>query len=300
MRKRVKIISCISAVVICGTAMFVAHEPEFPSYSDPVMEITIQEDEVPLASVPKVTTQTSKKKTTNKVKLKTASKKTYTKKLPKTTSQNTKTVGKTTTETKVVTTTTEKYKKKKTYKTVTKVVTTTVKTTTYAEAAAQVASEEAKVEKYETDVTVIASKMDSRVISAFQTLGFKVYINPAETSYSGYFSAKDQSITLKEANSTIYHELGHFLAFVANNYDRGSSFSSVYSKEKGLYTGVNKAYATQSASEYFAESVRDYITSPMELKTARPQTYSAIETALSMVTDTQVARMKRIYGAYWN
>lgn len=55
MRKRVKIVSCISAIVICGTAL-IAHEPRFPSFSDPVMEITIQEDEVPLASVPKVTT----------------------------------------------------------------------------------------------------------------------------------------------------------------------------------------------------------------------------------------------------
>lgn len=234
------------------------------------------------------------------MKLKKASKKTYIKVLPKVTKESSTTKDKTTIETKTVTATTEKYKKKKSYKTVTKVITTTVKTTTYAEVAAKVASTETKVEKYETDVAVIAPKMDSQVLSAFQTLGFKVYINPAETSYSGYFSAKDQSITLQEANSTIYHELGHFLAFVANNYDRSSSFSSVYSKEKGLYTGVNKAYVTQSASEYFAESVRDYITSPTDLQAARPQTYSAIEKALNMITDTQVARIQRIYGAYWN
>ena len=57
--------------------------PEFPSYTDPIMETSIIEDETPLASQPKTTVKTtSSTKTTRKtVKLKKASKKSYTKKL---------------------------------------------------------------------------------------------------------------------------------------------------------------------------------------------------------------------------
>ena len=73
------------AAVIGGVSLFSGSGdvPEFPSYTDPVMEATITEDETPLASQPKTTVKTTKssKTTTKTVKLKKASRKTYTKKL---------------------------------------------------------------------------------------------------------------------------------------------------------------------------------------------------------------------------
>ena len=41
----------------------------------------------------------------------------------------------------------------------------------------------------------------------------------------------------------------------------------------------NKAYVTQNASEYFAESVKDYILNNAALKSTRPQTYAAVQNA---------------------
>lgn len=278
MRKR--LLSSIIALAALGTAITFTpvKEPEFPSAIDPITEVTLSYEVPPLAATPKVTIKTTKKKTTTKVKLAKAAKKTYTKKLPTITTNNTnkKVNGKvtTTTDTKIVTATTEKYKKKKTYKNVTKTVTTTITTTVIdASAVAETPVSKAHV----VDVAELAPKMDNRVLSAYKTLGFKVTVDESITSFSGYFNAKSQSITLRAANETIYHELGHFLSFVANNYCSSSSFASIYSAEKGLYTAINKAYVTQNTSEYFAESVKDYILSPNTLKASRPRTYEAVE-----------------------
>ena len=84
-----KVVSSCAAIalaaVIGGVSLFsgAGETPEFPSYTDPIMETSIIEDETPLASQPKTTVKTtSSTKTTRKtVKLKKASKKSYTKKL---------------------------------------------------------------------------------------------------------------------------------------------------------------------------------------------------------------------------
>ena len=57
--------------------------------------------------------------------------------------------------------------------------------------------------------------------------------------------------------------LAIILAFIAGNVDtRMQPFASVYNSEKSKFTGVRKAYATQNASEYFAESVLEYTENP--------------------------------------
>lgn len=311
------------AAVIGGVSLFsgAGDVPEFPSYTDPVMETSIQEDETPLASQPKTTVKTtSKTKTTKKtVKLKKASTKSYTKKLKTTTkvTNKTNTSGNTTvaTKTTVVTNGTEKYTKKSKKKLVTSKVTTTVQTTTTQQVS--VASENAtsttssgatatstaattqNQTKYEANVTSIAGKMDSRVLSAFQKLGFKVVVDPS-VNYSGYFAAKTRSITMKQVDDSIYHELGHFLAFIAGNADKTASFQSIFAAEKANVTSFNKSYVTQNASEYFAESVKDYILNNAALKSSRPQTYAAVQTALNQVTDAQIAKIQQIYGPFWS
>lgn len=309
---------CIAAAALITAGSFAmvwqdSQVPELPNYTDPVVEQTIEDDDTPLASQPKVTTKTTKRsKTTKKnIKLKAAATKTYTKKLPttkkttnKTTKKNQTITIKTTTT--VQTDTSQKYTKKSKNVVQTQKVTTTVQTTTTVVAAASttvnattVGSTTAKKEKYTvSNVASIAPQMDSRVLNAFTKMGFTVIVDPS-VSYAGYFDGRSRTITLKVEDDTIYHELGHYLAFIAGNVDKNAAFASVYNSEKSKFTGVRKAYATQNASEYFAESVLEYTENPSVLKAQRPQTYEAITNALSKVTDAQVNKIMNVYKVIW-
>ena len=106
--------------------------PELPSYEDPILILTAEEEETPLASAPKVTTKTTQSTKTNKknVTLKSASTRSYTNNLGTKTTKNSKTVknGNTTvkTDTTVATNTVEKYTKKSKIKVVTTKVTTKI------------------------------------------------------------------------------------------------------------------------------------------------------------------------------
>lgn len=309
---------CIAAAALITAGSFAmvwqdSQVPELPNYTDPVVEQTIEDDDTPLASQPKVTTKTTKRsKTTKKnIKLKAAATKTYTKKLPttkkttnKTTKKNQTTTIKTTTT--VQTDTSRKYTKKSKNVVQTQKVTTTVQTTTTVVAAASTTvnattagSTTAKKEKYTvSNVASIAPQMDSRALNAFTKMGFTVIVDPS-VSYAGYFDGRSRTITLKVEDDTIYHELGHYLAFIAGNVDKNAAFASVYNSEKSKFTGVRKAYATQNASEYFAESVLEYTENPSVLKAQRPQTYEAITNALSKVTDAQVNKIMNVYKVIW-
>lgn len=296
------------AVVIGGTAFFQNANkivPEFPEITDPIYETSIPEEEPPLASAPKVTTKTTTKTTKKNVKLSKAATKTYTAKLPTTkkttTKKTTSSKSTVTTQTTVTTAVTEKYTKKSKTKTVTTKVTTTVKTTTVEKATPTPAPK--SYTKYTTTVDQLAPKMNDNVINAYNTLNFKVIIDP-DVSYSGYFDARSQSITLNAKqmdmfSDTIYHELGHFVAFIAGNVDTKADFVSIYNTEKAKFTGVNKAYASQSSSEFFAECVRVYILDPNTLKSNCPKTYASIENALKAITDARVAAIKKAYAAFW-
>ena len=105
---------------------------------------------------------------------------------------------------------------------------------------------------------------------------------------------------MKQIDDSVYHELGHFLAFIAGNVDKTANFQSIFAAEKANVTAFNKAYVTQNASEYFAESVKDYILNNASLKSTRPQTYAAVQNALNQITDAQIAKIQKIYGAFWN
>ena len=282
--------------------------PELPVYTDPEMETNIEEEETPLADKPVVKTTTSKKTTTKKVKMKKAAAKTYTKELPATSTTSKKTAqpssASVVTQTTVVKKIEEKYTKKSKVKVVTTVATTTVTTTTTAKAGASTGVNSATTANNNSGVTgtvevgQLAPKEDSRVLTAYRTLGFKVNVDPS-VSYSGYFNARNRQITLKKANETIYHELGHFIAFIAGNVDTTSEFKTIYNQEKSLYTAYNKAYVTQNSSEYFAESAKEYVLNPGALKAARPKTYEAVRSAVESITDERIAKIQKYYGAIW-
>jgi hypothetical protein len=296
-------VCALAIVLVSGGVTFIQTRNAIlnATYVDPISESELNAEDTPLAGTAKVTKKTQKKTKTSKktVTMKTAASKTYTKNLPATkkTTTDTKATDKNTTvktDTTVQTNVTEKYTKKSKKKTVTTKTVTTVTTTTTVKP--DETPKSTPKAAYEVSVTNLAPKMDSRVTSAFQTLGLKVVVD-GSVSYSGFFSAKDKKITMREESDTIYHELGHFLAFLAGNYDTGSKFQQIYAAEKGKYSGYNTAYVTQNSAEYFAESVRDYVLNPGALKSARPQTYDAVEEALKKVTTAQVTKMKLVMSA---
>ena len=312
--KKKRVAAGLTAIVLAvavGSVSVVQQKsqiPELPVYTDPEMETNIEEEETPLADKPVVKTTTSKKTTTKKVKMKKAAAKTYTKELPATSTTSKKTAqtssASVATKTTVVKKIEEKYTKKSKVKVVTTVATTTVTTTTTPKAGASTGVNSATTVNNNSGVTgtvevgQLAPKEDSRVLTAYRTLGFKVNVDPS-VSYSGYFNARNRQITLKKVNETIYHELGHFIAFIAGNVDTTSEFKTIYNQEKSLYTAYNKAYVTQNSSEYFAESAKEYVLNPGALKAARPKTYEAVRSAVESITDERIAKIQKYYGAIW-
>ena len=284
-------------------------EAELPTIVDLGEEQEITGEELPLSSAPKVTKKTKTTKKTKNVKLKEKSKKSYTQKgkaTTKTTTKKTETAtASTTVETKVTTSVTKKFTKGSKVEKDTTTVKTVTTTTVQQKAAAAPATKTATVATTSTKavagpltLSAAAPKVDSRVSKAFTTLGFTASVNPS-VNYSGLFDARTRTITLKAGDETIYHELGHFVAFIAGNVDQSAAFQQIFASEQSKYTAYNKAYVVQNSSEYFAESFKNYTLDPGALKASRPQTYAAVEAAVSAITDAQVAKIKTVYRAVW-
>ncbi|MCQ2567757.1 MAG: hypothetical protein MJ127_05090 [Mogibacterium sp.] len=292
---------------------------DLPYFVDTFDEIEIDDGQIPLSQQK---TTTSKKISKKNIKLKKRAKKTYTKVLPKKISTTTST--KKTDTSKIVKKTTiksekkDKYTKRKKIKLRTTTTTTTVVTTTYnlttastPEGGSPSATDNNPISETSSKATTsapesntasissIAPKASSNVLSAYESMGFKVTIDSAY-SYSGCFDARARSITLRKNDDNVYHELGHFVAFVAGNTDVSSAFKAIYNEEKSKYDGRNATYVLRDSSEYFAESYRDYILYNSELKSKRPKTYEAISSAVSRVCDAQVNRLKSAYADIWS
>lgn len=240
-------------------------------------EIVAGEEEVPLASAPKVSVKKSTKTTTKKK----TSKKKSTKK--------TATV-QTVTETTVKTTT-------QTFGTTT---TTTTNNAASVGASTAVSSSGFAISKFSD----IKGHVDSKVYDAFVNLGFELKIN-SKLATTGVFSTKNHNIQLKRGQSSyLLHELGHFVSALkgrnGKKIDQSSEFTRIYNEEKSAYVGNNKAYVTQDAAEYFAESFRDYTENPSALKSQRPKTYSYISQMVSSLSSSDVKAFRNAYGWYWS
>ena len=255
-------------------------------------EIVAGEEEVPLASAPKVSVKKSTKTTTKK----------------------TATV-QTVTETTVQTTEKTSTKKKSKVQTIRTTVVTTVKTTTQTfgtttttttnnaasvGASTAVSSSGFAISKFSD----IKGHVDSKVYDAFVNLGFELKIN-SKLATTGVFSTKNHNIQLKRGQSSyLLHELGHFVSALkgrnGKKIDQSSEFTRIYNEEKSAYVGNNKAYVTQDAAEYFAESFRDYTENPSALKSQRPKTYSYISQMVSSLSSSDVKAFRNAYGWYWS
>ena len=235
-------------------------------------QVVIIEDQMPplAATVSKKTTKKTTKKSTKTKTLKKKAKKnkTVTKKTTKNTTKN-KTSGnkKIKTQKKVVTTTKTMTKKNSKKQKIQTTVKTTITTTT--------TTQTTTVTGGEVKIREIASKADKNVIKTFEDGGYKVIVNP-KVSYSGVFRTATKTIELKTASAVVYHELGHYVSFRTGRSDSTQEFKDIYNAEKSKYTASNKAYVTQSAGEYFAESFKNYTEDPSKLKDERPDTYNYV------------------------
>ena len=302
-----------AAIAIACIVAYQNHTPTFPEYIDNLEEQIDHPD--PWKDEAQVETKTQKTTTKKKVNLTKASTRTYTKNLGTKTTTTTKNTSTSTanikTETKVAVKTTEKYTKGKKVKEVTTQTTTTVTTmtqqkavekTTTAQNVNQSAASQSSSSSSGGNASVRseAPLMDTRILSAFETLGFKIVIDPTFAMGEGYFNAKNRTITMTKAKTNhVYHELGHFLAFIAGNVDTSSSFKSIYNDEKGSFKGTYRAYASGSSSEFFAECVREYILHRGDFKSWCPKAYEAVEAAMNKITTNQVASVQKTYGKIW-
>lgn len=226
--------------------------------------------QVPLGKKPKVTTKKTTKRRT-------------------TTSQNhsrRKVVN-----TKVVKTQKDYDKKGSKKRTIKTVVQTTTKTTTVE------LSQMSGVSG--TTLRTLGSQADGKILNAFEDLQFKMVIDK-NAEATGVFSVKSHKIALQSARSSVLlHELGHFANFLAGDKVGTSQWKSIYNAEKNKYDGYNKAYAIKSASEYFAESYKDYKEHPSALRSKRPRTYQFVKSTIDGITDSDVQNIKDTYGEYW-
>lgn len=226
--------------------------------------------QVPLGKKPKVTTKKTTKRRT-------------------TTSQNhsrRKVVN-----TKIVKTQKDYDKKGSKKRTIKTVVQTTTKTTTVE------LSQMSGVSG--TTLRTLGSQADGKILNAFEDLKFKMVIDK-NAEATGVFSVKSHKIALQSARSSVLlHELGHFANFLAGDKVGTSEWKSIYNAEKDKYDGYNKAYAIKSASEYFAESYKDYKEHPSALRSKRPRTYQFVKSTIDGITDSDVQNIKDTYGEYW-
>lgn len=295
----------LAAALVLGSAMWASNQsgsvPELTTFVDNPESVEIDADETPLSNVKvKTTSKTTKK--TKKVKLKKKAMKTYSKKSAtkkKTTTSKKQTKTETiTTKTVVASSMTSSFKKGSNINTQVTTTKTTVTTTTVEKSNTAVKTA-STVPNGEIDLSKAAPKLNKNIADAYSSLNFKVKIDSG-VPYSGLFDARTQSITLRKLDDTVYHELGHFVAFAAGNVDTSAAFQQIFAQEKSKYTDYNKAYVLSNSSEYFAESFKNYTLDPAGLKSSRPLTYEAIEKAVAAVTPEQTAKMKMFYGAIWS
>lgn len=294
------LLGILSGALLFGLTEYI-RQPNLPVHVDQ-LDHDIQREETPLGAAPVVEKTTTSTSSTRKVSLGKASSKSYTKNLPDKVTTSTKTSGNADSSVKTVTTvevkTSEKYTKGSRQKVVrTRTKTTVVTTTTRKETENETSQNTAT---RTTSVRSEAPKMPSHILGAFETLGFRLVIDPSYKQGDGAFNARTRTITMKEANSPhVYHELGHFVSFAAGNIDATSAFRAIYQEEKNSFQGIYRGYAVGSSQEFFAECVREYIMHPDELSATCPNAYAAVEAAMEKITLSQVASVQKSYGRVW-
>ena len=157
---------------------------------------------------------------------------------------------------------------------------------------------------YSTDIRIQARFADPILFEVFEKLGFHLSFDK-NLYCEGVFSPRNQKITLKYPGVTIYHELGHFLAFIAKYDDYTAEWQTIYDQEKNFVFCDNEDYVTQDPQEYFAESYEDFVLDHSLLKNKRPLTYAYINKSLDEVRNTPDDWWESVRSSYrislnWN
>lgn len=253
----------------------------------------------------KIVTKTTEK--TKPEKMKQQSKKTWDSKPKKSVKTKTEKVGKNTTRETVTTAYGYyRYKKNSIYRVkVTKqIVMTTTTTITKIKLAVAPTPEPSERITYFCDLPSNVNRKAGVVATAFRTLGHKVKIDPS-VNFSGLYDGKNQLIILhrkeymEDSSGIIYHELGHFLGFIAGNVDTSAEFKQIYAKEKQNYDKYNKTYVISSSQEYFAEAYKYYLLDAAYLKKRMPETYAYVKKAVQKLTPEYIQQVKIIMGCAW-
>ncbi len=275
-----KIVTAVLIIAVLVTGSMAVSVETVSAASDPQVAST------------KVVTKTTTKTTNKSVKMK--SKASKSKVATKITTKKTSKVISKTEEQKVTQDKTVKTTEKTTYTKNSKIkkVKTTVKTTTKTTTVTYKKSEEQEIRE-------IRKKVPKDAISAFDQLGFKISINKNLNS-TGVFSTEDHAIQLRYASAgVLLHEMGHFISCLQGKTADSEEFIDIYKAEKDKYTGSNKKYVTATNDEYFAESYRDYVEKPGDLKKERPQTYKYMDEHAHDITQEYIDDMKVVYGSGW-
>lgn len=287
MRDRKKLLSIILVFVM-------VLQMAFPTYAD-------------TRTVRRTLTKTTTTYTTQKIKLKKKASKTYSVVGKTVTYVSYRTKDSNPVKTTKKITPTLKYKKNSRYCTkkdktvITEQTTITIKQTTGKTNQTTIVkpNKDTSTEKKEIPISnVVRSKVGYSVSNAFDTLGFKVYVDPS-VHYSGYYSTKDRSITLRKNDDTLYHELGHFVSFISGCSCSSAEFKAIYGREKTKYTKYNKAYVCKDSNEFFAECYYLYLTDSSWLKRNLPKTYQFIQKSLQKITPDRIERILKTYSPIW-
>ena len=150
---------------------------------------------------------------------------------------------------------------------------------------------------HEANIRAVAPLLPENILNAFEKLNFTVIIDP-KFYVNGLCSYTSRTITLREEDDTIYHEMGHFISFVALKYCDKEEFKEIFLKEKGKFPGAKILYASQNPTEYFAECTREYILNKSRLKAACPETFKAIEKCIAEIDEGRIQLYKKFFKNY--
>lgn len=304
----------VVAIAVIGTGIYVNREQDFPVFVHEQNETTQKEEpESPLGDGNvSVDTKSSTKTSSKTVKLAKASTKTYTKNLGTKT-----TVTTTDSETNEATIKVEERKdvnRRETYtkgaktKKVTTSTTTTVTTTTTKKPQGETKNtntqtttntSSSNTAKTTEDIFALAAGMDSRILSAFDKLGFTVVIDPSFNQGDGLFDAKTRTITLRSNDrGHAIHEMGHFLAFINSISQKSQTLLKAYNGESKDFTGTYYMYATSDPNEYFAECTREYFvgnSNKSALMKKCPDSAQLIEACVNNIDSELISKVAKKY-----
>lgn len=150
------------------------------------------------------------------------------------------------------------------------------------------------LESLATDEDIYMNDIAPQIVSAFEKDGGKIcYLSQEEieNTYSsnetdqsaigeitGFYRSSEQAIYISEANSpftdyrTEAHEFSHYVIH-AYNYGNDELFKEIAEREMNRVATYN-GYVASSIEEYKAETLAVYMTNPVMLKYAAPETYN--------------------------